>query len=292
MNKRAPLRSGLPRSVGVFQTLRRQVGIALVAVLGVMLAMALLTGAITRTVMIELRSTQAAEQRVRDDLLMESVARALAAEARVDGELLNRYRVQYWFLEGRDFEVQTVPTRGLISLGLAPDDLVAAAMVHRGGVAPDLADVLAPEFGARAREESLTQEDLMALLSDSPLTGEQVLQLAGVLSLWPGGAETVSLRAAPLEVLEILFAGNRAAAEALIEARDRGDDELDRSGIPEAWLAETSSSILLVMIRSKSDTWGVTAVSGWLSPAGLLPGGRDWVVSPLETLAPHPGADG
>lgn len=241
----------------------RSRGLALVAVLWIVAALAVMVTSLSHAVRQEVRAVSTSRQ-------------ALAAQALGQGSIhlvlqdlaarLDRPARAFWIdahYAGVPVTVHVLPLNGLIDLNNAPQGLLALLFQHGGGVDPGRAQSLAAAAVAwrsaldtRGRAVGFeAAEDLLRVPGvDYPLYA----RLATLVSADLRGSGRVNVHAAPPEVLAVLAGGDRGRAEALAVARDAGQPTLDLTALRGEYvetLAATSRYRLLARVPLAAGTF-------------------------------------
>jgi general secretion pathway protein K len=205
----------------------RQCGIALVAVLWIVAALAVVVGSVSRSVTQEVRGVSLARQSVAAQALGHGAIRLALQElvARPAKPLaITSSRVSY---RGLEIFVRVSPLNGLIDLNEAPAALLAQVFVHAGGLPAERAAALA---AAAVQARSIKDTRGVAIGFESK---EDLLQLPGVdytlyakisrlLTADLKGTGRVNPMASPESVLTVLSAGDSATAARISSQRDEG----------------------------------------------------------------------
>lgn len=218
-------------------------GVALIAVLWIVAALAVLVTGVVQAQRSELRLAAAGRASLTGEAVGQAaihvvLQRMAGGAPRVDR--LTRTSVDY---DGRTITVEVMPLTGLVDLNQASAPLLAALLRYAGGLDEPQARVLADALVERrtagadglldAPEELLSlpgvDYDLFARLSPFVTTGSR------------GGGRVRPL-AAPYEVLLFLAGGNAEVAQRIADDRDAGVAAIDTTRLEASFIDATVSS--------------------------------------------------
>lgn len=221
-------------------------GLALVAVLWIVAALSIAATGLMYS------ATQEIKMAARQQNTVAAMASADAAIRLVLQDLVARKtpmgRPEQASVEfgGRLIRVRVKGLNGLININRAPEPLLAAMLVHMGGVPPGPASQLAATI---AQWRAKPAPDGRVVGFDAP---EDLLRVPGVdydlyasiaplISASVSGSGLVDPRAAPLPVLVVLSQGNVALARQLYAAREHTSGDMDTTQLSAAFLEASSS---------------------------------------------------
>jgi general secretion pathway protein K len=218
-------------------------GVALIAVLWIVAALAVLVTGVVQAQRSELRLAGVA----RASLVGEAAGQAaihLVLQRMAGGaprvDRLTRTAVDY---DGRSIVVEVMPLTGLVDLNQAPAPLLAALLRHAGGLdepqARTLADALVERRTAGADALLDTPEELLSLPG---VDYDLFARLAPFVTTGSRGSGRVHPLAAPYNVLLFLAGGNAAVAQRIADDRDAGAAAIDTTRLEGAFTDATVSS--------------------------------------------------
>jgi general secretion pathway protein K len=216
-------------------------GIALIAVLWIVAAMAIAVTGMTHAVRNEIRTAAAARSSIESQALGEA-AIALAVQKMLAQRPFKpwaRMDVEY---RGQTMAVEAASLNGWIDINTAPDALLASLYTVAGGLPAQAASALAAATAEARRQKDATgreqrfeaPQDLMRVPG---VDYDLYARLSPLLTAGAGGsAGRVNALAAPLPVLAVLAEGNIAQAQAVSQRRSQGEQTLDTSSLRGEWL--------------------------------------------------------
>jgi general secretion pathway protein K len=180
-------------------------------------------------------------------------------------------RAQYTF-EGVTIDVELIPAAGYVDLNTATESLLQAVFIHGAGLDADVARSLAQRiidwrdtdtaplpYGAEAEayeaagvnwrprnERFIVPEDLLQVLG---VDLDLYAKIAGFFTVW-SGSSGVDPRAAPIEMLFVLAAGDEAVASRIATARDAGQIGIDTTMLDPSWLTGSGNRNTLHVLAS------------------------------------------
>ena len=233
------------------QAQRHQRGMALIAVLWIVAALAILATGMTQSVRQQVRVTAltldaVAAQAVGDGAI------ALALQAlQTMPQRPQQAVTETVTYGGADIAVEVMPLDGLISLNGASVPLLTALLQVAGGLPAPQAEALAQqlddwragrggELGTPVPRHFEAPEDLLLVPGvDYALYA----RLAPLVSADLGGASRVNPQAAPPGVLAVLADGNQARVAAYLGQRASGQPGLDTTGFQTAFIDTAGSNL-------------------------------------------------
>lgn len=244
-----------------------QAGIALVAVLWMVAALAVLALGLAAATRAELHTAQGVRARAEAAAIGDAAIQLAMLELRSLPDAQQKLSHFTYEFTGRPVEVELVPASGLVDLNQASEELLAGLFSGPGGEEPEVAAELArrvvewrtpgqTEAGAdyaaagivtRPRSDQFQYpEDLLQVLGVSYPLYDRVRDLITVR----GGSAGVVAQAASLDVLTLLAGGDRDLAARI--ASTLGDDPTtDMTGLASQFLAGGGSSVYRVDARVK-----------------------------------------
>lgn len=221
--------------------IHRSQGVALIAVLWIVAAMAIAVTGMTHAVRNEIRTVTAARSSVESQALGEA-AIALALQ-----KMLAQRPFKSWVrmdvnYHGQTVAVEAASLNGWIDINTAPDTLLASLYAVAGGLPKQAASALAAATAEIRRQKDATgreqrfeaPQDLMRVPG---VDYDLYARLSPLLTAGAGGsAGRVNAHAAPFPVLAVLAEGNIAPALALSQRRNQGEQALDGSSLRGEWV--------------------------------------------------------
>ncbi|GHT83355.1 type II secretion system protein K [Betaproteobacteria bacterium] len=234
-------------------------GLALVAVLWVVAALALLVASLALVAKNEVRTAQARVSSGEAAALGDAAIQLAVLEWKTATPPPDRLRRGQYTFEGVTVDVELIPASGYVDLNTATESLLQAVFVHGAGLTPDTARSLAQRIidwrdtdtaplpdGAEAEayaaagvqwrprnERFIVPEDLLQVLG---VDLDLYARIAGFFTVWSGSGG-VDPRAAPIEMLFVLSAGDAANASRIAAARDAGQIGIDTTMLDPSWLS-------------------------------------------------------
>lgn len=244
-----------------------QCGIALVAVLWMVAALAVLALALAAATRAELHTAQGVRARAEAAAIGDAAIQLAMLELRSTPEAQQKLtRFSYEFA-GHPVDVELVPASGLVDLNQASEGLLTGLFAGPGGEEPAAAaelarrvvewrtpgqteagaDYAAAGVGYRPRGGQFQYpEDLLQVLGVSYPLYDRVRDLITVR----GGSAGVAPQAASLDVLTLLAGGDRDLAARI--ASTRGDDPTtDMTGLASQFLGGGGGSVYRVDARAR-----------------------------------------
>jgi len=229
---------------------KRLRGVALVAVLWMIVILAILVVGTLHSVRVDSRMAASALEAARARSVLDGALRLAAAEialARV--RPVAPYSIEYQFA-GSSVRVDVVRESGYISVNSAPESLLRDLFMFGAGLPeneavglaqrvidwrdpdhtkhPDGAEIgdyrAAGLVNIPRNEDFLHPDDLGQVLGMTPAVHANIRDLISVGR--GGGAGTVNPLTAPLEVLNVLARGDRAIVDRVRAARDSGEESI------------------------------------------------------------------
>ncbi len=216
-------------------------GIALIAVLWIVAAMAIAVTGMTHAVRNEIRTAAAARSSIESQALGEA-AITLAVQKMLAQRPFKpwaRMDVEY---RGQIMAVEAASLNGWIDINTAPDALLASLYAVAGGLPAQAASALAAATAeARRQKDAAGREQRFEAPQDlmrvPGVDYDLYARLSPLLTAGSGGgAGRVNALAAPLPVLAVLAEGNVAQAQAVSQRRSQGEQTLDTSSLRGEWL--------------------------------------------------------
>lgn len=235
-------------------------GVALVAVLWIVMALGIAVVGLTRLVRDETRTAASLAARLQagavGDAAIVQVLQQLTALGKASLAKSEVFSVQF---AGRPVEVDVIPGNGFVNLQLAPPSLLRDLFQHAGGVDASAAQALADAVVAwRNRPGPLGQPAGI----DAP---EELLQIGGLsfdvyerirmLVHCSNEGAGVNPQAAPAPVLAVLLGGQAGRVTSVVASRQSGTP--DFSAMPAAHLDNGPSSRLVLLATVRTED-GVT----------------------------------
>lgn len=244
-----------------------QAGIALVAVLWMVAALAVLALGLAAATRAELHTAQGVRARAEAAAIGDAAIQLAMLELRSTPDAQQKLTHFAYEFAGRPVEVELVPASGLVDLNQAAEELLAGLFSGPGGEEPEFAtelarrvvewrtpgqteadaDYVAADVGQRPRRGQFQYpEDLLQVLGVSYPLYDRVRDLITVR----GGSAGVAPQAASLDLLTLLAGGDRDLAAHIASTR-RDDPTTDVTGLASRFLADGESSVYRVDARVK-----------------------------------------
>ena len=232
----------------VIACLRRQRGVAMVAVLWVVAALSILVTGLVQTQREEIRTASSARQRLKADAVGQGAiylaVQALLAQVRQPDRL---YRITMPY-DGVEVMVEVQPFTGLVDINIAPAPLLAALFTVNGGVDPATSERLAAAVvamrEARPAEPPPRFKAPEELLNVEGIDYDLYARLAHLVTADSRGSGRINPLAASPEVLLLLAGGDQGLANQTAAKRDAGVAGMDTTGLQTAFTDESASSRL------------------------------------------------
>lgn len=243
-----------------------QRGVAIVAVMWIVSALAILASVVAYATRVELRQTQLLRDRavvaaLGDGAINLAIAGMQSGSPAGDGLLWRRYTI-----DGTTVHVRLIPATGLINLNTAPETLLRDTFQYAAGINEEHALSLAhrvidwrdadddplpqgaenEDYYAAGRPEGarnglfVVNEDLRQVLGLSPDIYDS---LSGLINVYPSGNSGVNPAAAPPEVLAILARGNDEAVQHVEDMRQLDEPAKDYSGLAQEYIESGSATV-------------------------------------------------
>lgn len=270
-----------------------QRGLALLAVLWVVAAMALAVTGIVQMVRNEIKAAGLERQIVmasaRADAFILLALQNMQASAREPGNGPQKLAVTF---EGEDSAVSVMPLSGLIDLNSAPLKLLAEMYRSAGGLSQQDAQTLAQatQETRQVKNSKGVQQNFDAiedLLQVPGMTYNLYAKLAEIVTAdIRNGSGRVNPLAAPLGVLQILAGGNMARAAALAAQRSADAKAMDTSFFDPELVDMASSTNLRLQTQVALPSDGFLQKT-WLIYWGVDPrSGLPWrVIGKQQTVS-------
>ena len=234
-------------------------GVALIAVLWIVVALGISVMGLTRVVRDETRTAASQASRLKataiGDAAILQVLQQLQASGKTSLRKSEAFGIQFG---GQAIDVEVMPSNGLINLQMAPASLLRDLFVHAGGLDASAAQVLADSVVAwRDRPDRFGQPAGI----DAP---EELLQIGGfpfetydrirMLVHCSSDGAGVNPQAAPAPVLAVLLGGQAGRVASVIASRESATP--DFSAMPPAHLDNGPSSRLILVARVRIEDGG------------------------------------
>ena len=256
----------------VLPFLRRQRGVAMVAVLWVVAALSILVTGLVQTQREEIRNASSARLRLQADAVgrgaIQLAVQTLLARDR-QPDRLSRIRMPY---DGVEVLVEVQPFSGLVDINVAAAPLLAALFSVNGGVdaatSQRLADAIVAMRDARPAEPPPRFKAPEELLNVEGINYDLYAKLAHLLTTDSRGSGRINPLAASQEVLLLLAGGDQGLAKQVAADRDADVAGMDTTRLQTAFTDSSASGRL----RFKADV---------PSPDGSVTVVRDIDISPV-----------
>lgn len=279
------------------RTRRLQHGLALVAVMWMVAALAILVTGMTSGARTEVRAAQSVRALAVAGALGDAAIQLTLLEMRSKGDPMTALSRLSYQVEGREIAVIVTPDAGLVNINSALPPLLKALFEHGAGRSSADAELLAQRVVAwRSGDSALVEQYDMGDGGFRPRGAafeftEDLLQVQGVtfddydrirrLITVMGGTSGVDPLAAPLEVLMLLTDGDQGLAHQIDDMRFAKDPLVDFTALDQGLLgvAGTSSFRVDAIVPVDARTYRRTR---WISFEYLDPGGGPWMTVRVE----------
>ena len=228
--------------------LRRQRGVAMVAVLWVVAALSILVTGLVQTQREEIRNAASSRLHLQAEAVGQgaihlALQALLARDRRADR--LSHSRITYG---GVDVVVEVQPFSGLVDFNLAPAPLLAALFAGSGGVDPVTSQRLAAAVvavrDARPAEPPPRFKAPEELLNVEGISYDLYARLAHLLTTDTRGSGRINPLAASQEVLLLLADGDQGLANQVAADRDADAAGIDTTRLQTAFTDNSASGRL------------------------------------------------
>jgi general secretion pathway protein K len=256
----------------------RQKGLALVAVLWMVAALALLAAALAGGTRAEVSMLHAWQSDTRAEALGDGAIHLAAALLHATEDRPDRLIRERVVVDGVEVGLRVVPASGFIDLNLAPETLLRDLLHHGGGLDAGQAEVVAGAILAwRSRDGEVLEE--ADLITGGRRTRfeviEDLLQVPGVdfdlfdrmrdLVTTASGVSGVSVMAAPPDVLVVLSEGEANVAATIAARRDAEDPAMDLTRLNQQHLSSAQAGTYRIDAIVPSPDGSARVRSAWLS---------------------------
>lgn len=245
-------------------------GLALVAVMWMVAALAILVASLSTATRGEIRVAQATRGAVEAAALGDAAIQLAMLELGSLPITVTGLHTRIYSFAERDITVQLVPVAGLVDINLAPQSLLLALLLHGAQLDETAAEALVERIVEwRTFEHTLKDPAYEAAgVRFRPRHGpfeypEDLLQVLGVsydvyhmvrrLITVHGDSAGVDPLAAPLGVLTVLARGDVALAQQIAAVRDSGGPVNDLTGLVQEHLGTSLSLTYRLDARVESD---------------------------------------
>jgi general secretion pathway protein K len=265
----------------------QQSGLALIAVLWIIVALALFASGLADTARTQVRGAEGIIDELRLRASGDAAILLALQEAAASGQPVVRLVEHRYVFEGEEVAVRIVPSGGLLNLNLASESLLADGLVTLAHIDPDHAAALAGniarwrDFAANAGGHAATTDQyrhepfrvIEDLLQVPGFGYDLFVILRRFLTVDLVGDGLVAPLAAPVEVLSVLARGDLAMARHIAALRDAGDPVIDMTMLEQRHMGAHAGGLLHLEARlgERNGHGRVRAASARLRP---LPGGR------------------
>jgi general secretion pathway protein K len=232
---------------------RREVGMALVAVMWMVAALSLLVSSLIFATRSEVHLVQQLRDATDAAALGDAAIQLAASELDRDPARPGHWHRRAYRFAGREVRVTVVPSAGLVNLNKASPALLADLFVYAGGVPPEQARRLAQRVHARrdrkppaAPSDPVERHDALRAASRQGRFDviEDLLQVEGFgFDLFDRIADLITVQspgdriyppAAPAALIEVLAAGDAGVAATFLQRRDADDPTKDMTDLKHA----------------------------------------------------------
>lgn len=204
-------------------------GVALIAVLWIVAALAIVVAGISHSVRGELRLVSISRETVQAKARAEAALVLVLQQMSVSDKRPNRVLTANVAYEGQTVVVEIMPMNGLIDINSAPATLLARLFQNGANMAPQAADELANSvIAARAKPDkqgrAVRFDAIQDLLRVPGMDYELYARILPLLTAEAGGSGKVNPLAAPESVLQVILGGGAAASVANFVARRQANE--------------------------------------------------------------------
>ncbi len=263
--------------------LRRQHGVALLAVLWLVAALSIMLGGLLHTVRGEIRITSLTRQSAEAAGLADAAIRLKLQSILLAGDKPIK-TIEHTTLDvlGKQVGVVVAPLNGLLDINSASQSLLVDVFVYAGALDIGQAETMAKEVVlARQRLSSLgdaagfhAPEDLLLL---GGLNYDTYARLTSFLTVDSAGSGRINPLAAPLELLRVLAKGDHARAQALFAARQSNAEFMDTTNLSVVHTEIAASRRLQIQAFVVTDETAAFKRT-WHVDVGASAFGLPWVV--------------
>lgn len=233
---------------------RQQQGMALIAVLWMVMFLSITATGITRSIRLETRTASLAWQKVQAQALGDG-ALQIALQALTAKPLsLNQLTQTEITYGGVTMQVEVMPLNGLVDINSAGPVLLEKTFAVAGGLPKQAAQAAAQAvIEARQRRDAQGRDQRFEaeedLLQVPGIDYDLYARLAPLLTTDIRGSGRVNPLAAPIEVLTILSGGNAGVAAQIAAGRSAGAVGLDTSALDGSLIDNAISRTLRMQAR-------------------------------------------
>lgn len=281
----------------------RSRGLALVAVMWMVAALAILAAGLTTQTRGELRSAQNARFAAQASALGDAAIQLAAFEIRNAQDLPPGGFERAFELDGYAIRVIVVPAAGLVDLNTASEPLLKDLFVIGAGLADDQAERMArqivqwrggdgdvtgdvSEDPAQARPRGEAFEYPEDLLQVPSVRYDDYAKIARLVTVH-GRNIAVDPMSAPVEVLSVLAGGDMEVVRSVMRGRDARDSTTDLTGLNQAHLGGGGGEVFRIDAIVEIGPRGLRRTR-WIDMAGAGSSGAPWRTLRLEEIAGIP----
>lgn len=264
-------------------------GVALIAVLWMVLALSIIVTGMTRSVRQEARVAVLARNGLEATGSGQAAINLVLQEMVATNAPLVNLHYRSVVYQDQTIEVEVMPLNGLIDINNAPVPLLEKLFVVAGGLAPDVATKLA-EVVVQVRQPtpaaSLKRfdaaEDLMLVPG---VTYDLYARLQGIVTADIRGSGKVNPLAAPPEVLTVLSGGNQANAQRIAAERKAGKEGIDTTTLDAALTDNAAVRRIRLQARVQMADGGWFRLSHFVDLNFRAKDGMPWRIFRVESRA-------
>lgn len=220
-------------------TVRKQHGMALIAVLWLVAALSLMVTGVSGVVRQETKTVSSAKDRVTAQAVGDAAVMLVLQQLAAQRTVIQQWTDTTVNYQGVDIPVSVMPLNGLININGASLPLLTALLSIGGGLPEGPAQELAIAILDRRERSSLEGrrpekfEAIEDLMQVPGIDYELYARLAPLItaSTSGSGGSSANPLAAPPEVLRILANGDAGVADRIAAARASGDVGIDTTGL-------------------------------------------------------------
>ncbi len=231
-------------------------GMALIAVLWIVAALAIMISGVQTSVRGEIRIVGARKQSLEAVALGDAAMYMALQELAASKERSARRLKRDYSYDGRDMQVELIPLNGLIDLNKAPQELLAAMYALYGSMSSVQASALSEETVKYRSQRDLHGrevgfESVQDLLNVPGVDYNLYARLSKIITADLQGSGRVNPLAAPIEVLFVLAGGDHSRASAISErqASAVSPGDIDGAGLNGQWVGFSATTRYRIVVQ-------------------------------------------
>lgn len=231
-------------------------GMALIAVLWIVAALAVMISGVQTTVRSEIRIVGVGRQSLEAVALGDAAMYMALQDLTASKDRSPRRMIRDYTFSGRSMLVELWPLNGMIDLNKAPVDMLAALYASSGALSSQQASALAEStVQYRVQRDSMGREigfeSVQDLLSVPGVDYDLYARLSPLVTADLVGSGRVNPLAAPKEVLTVLAGGDSSRASVIFDKQVAavGVGDVDTTALNSQWVAISATTRYRVQIR-------------------------------------------